>query len=154
MGGRSVRKSGWLGWGCFNKTGDIVDVFLTYSRLQKGWRSPLLAFENKQNKTDPRLGFAPPEARRGMVCSQGILEFVIIYFQKCNILPKCVILGSLRSLLSQSWLSSDPSSMCSDHTVWHRLCGENHYLGLYMIYIRNNWVAWGCRCCLEGQTPA
>jgi len=36
-------------------------------------------FENKQNKTDPRLGFAPPEARWGMVYSQWILEFVITY---------------------------------------------------------------------------
>jgi hypothetical protein len=31
-----------------------------YSRLQKGWRSPI---GNKQDTTDPKLGFAPPGAQ-------------------------------------------------------------------------------------------
>jgi len=72
--------------------------------------------------------------------------------------PKMCYLGQLElwqwSLLSQNWLSSDPGSMCSDHIVWHRLHGEHHYLRLYMLYIRNNWVAWGCRSHSEGQALA
>jgi hypothetical protein len=58
--------------------------------------------------------------------------------------PKMCYLGQLElqqwSLLSQNWLSSDPGSVCSDHTVWHGLHGEHHYLRFYMLYIRNNCV--------------
>jgi hypothetical protein len=34
-----------------------VTAKIVYSRLQKGWRSDFGNFENKQNTTDPKLGF-------------------------------------------------------------------------------------------------
>jgi hypothetical protein len=47
----SVERSSTIGF-----TGNCHQ--LLYSCLQKGWQSRFWHFENKQNKTDPRLGFA------------------------------------------------------------------------------------------------